>query len=123
MGSSSSSGDSNGKSTLKLMKNVEQTKIGAFTLIELLVVIAIIAILASMLLPALARAKQKAQRISCINNLKQVGTAYRIWSNDNGDKFPAQQTVSLGGWHDYISGATTGTAISEYTFFNYCLMQ
>jgi type II secretory pathway pseudopilin PulG len=86
-----------------------------------LVVIAIIAILASMLLPALARAKQKAQRISCINNLKQVGLAYRIWSNDNGDRFPAQQTVALGGWSDYI-GSLTGQALSEYAFYNYTIM-
>jgi prepilin-type N-terminal cleavage/methylation domain-containing protein/prepilin-type processing-associated H-X9-DG protein len=61
-----------------------------FTLIELLVVIAIIAILAALLTPALARGKDKARKIACVSNLRQLAYVYHMYADDNGNRLPSQ---------------------------------
>ncbi len=70
------------------MSETKKTRAAGFTLIELLVVIAIIAILASLLLPAVARAKELAKEVTCTNNLRNIGTAFGAYTLEYGDKYP-----------------------------------
>jgi prepilin-type N-terminal cleavage/methylation domain-containing protein len=105
------------KSILRRVTRARQ----AFTLIELLVVIAIIAILAAMLLPALSRAKGRAQATTCLSNMKQWGLAFRMYADDMGDKIPEEGNVAqtiidkenIDAWYNAVAPTISQPALTN----------
>ena len=110
---------------VKANQITNETKLAGFTLIELLVVIAIIAILAAMLLPALAAAKEKANRAYCTNNLHQLGVGYIMYATDNDSMYPITNAggngpnVINGGyytrWICFVPNVSAPTAVNYST--------
>ena len=86
-----------------------------FTLIELLVVVAIIAILAAILFPVFARAREQARRASCASNLKQVGLAMKMYIQDYDEQFPSNELPDIGelGWAEQISTYQRNTQVLQ----------
>ncbi|HET7625628.1 MAG TPA: hypothetical protein VFM25_10220, partial [Verrucomicrobiae bacterium] len=77
--------------------------VAALTLLEIIVIIAIVAILAFMLLPATTHTNPRmARRISCVNNLKQVGLSFRLWAGDHDGKYPMQVSTNQGGTMEFV---------------------
>jgi competence protein ComGC len=90
------------------MRHTPLHKSEAFTLVELIGVIVVVLFLALVFLPARSNHRTPYFRTKCINNLKQIGLAYRIWSNDHGDRFPALQSMANGGWREVLTNADQG---------------
>jgi len=87
-----------GGSKVEDMKpRISNRQTAALTLMEVLVVVFVLFVVAVILLPALAAAKKKSSKIGCVNQLKQIGLAVRIWSGDNWDKYPMEVSVANGG--------------------------
>jgi hypothetical protein len=95
-------------------------KSGGFTRIDLIVVTVVTfgVVLLSLVLVTRPSCMCKSPRISCINNLKQIGMAYRIWANDHGDRFPSLQSVNNDGWREVLTNANQGFLC----WTNYALM-
>ena len=78
----------------------------AFTLVEVVVVVAVMAVLAAIFLPQWARQKRRVSRLGCVNQLKQIGLAFRQWSIDYNDKFPMQVSVTNGGTMELVNSGS-----------------
>ena len=86
---------------------------------ELAVVILVVVLLAMMIVPAVQKARQKAQTIYCLNNLGCIGNAERLWAGDHGDLVPTQASMTNGGWRELLSNSNAG----QYCWTNFAIMR
>jgi prepilin-type N-terminal cleavage/methylation domain-containing protein len=100
-------------------RHSQNSRCAGFTLIELLVVIAIIAILAAILLPALARAKTKAQRITCMSNEHQMAIALFVYASESQDKLPTGGTAAFNAWDlaSTVAASMLNNGVTKKTFY------
>ena len=94
-------------------------RLQGMTLLETLVVMVLLAVLVAMLAPAFSRAHARSPRITCVNNMKQIGTAYRVWENENGDKYPVQQVEALRGMQGILSNSMSA---GRFAYLPYAIM-
>ena len=93
------------------LRGSHNNSIRAMTLTEVILVLVVVLLLAAIFLPALGRMQRRASRITCINNVKMVGLAYKIWEGDNHDKFPIQVAVTNGGAMELVA---TGNVVAVF---------
>jgi prepilin-type N-terminal cleavage/methylation domain-containing protein/prepilin-type processing-associated H-X9-DG protein len=113
---------SSNTSSNKTMKNTSVKPSKAFTLVELLVVIAIIAILAAQLLPVLARTGKDVRRAQCVANIKQIGLAFKVWGDGNGDQYPMAVSTAQSGAMENISSRNSSASAGYGVTNVFCVM-
>jgi len=101
------------------MKCLSKQEARGFTRVELAVVIVVVALLCVLLAPSLRDARHKAWRIYCNNNMKELGTAYRLWAGDHNHLMPFQASMTNGGWRELLASSNAG----QYCWTNYAILR